>query len=39
MKNLNLVQYVCVSFDHTSSMVAVHHAFMACSDRNPGTNN
>ncbi len=37
MKNLNLVQFVCVSLDHTSSMMAVHHALIACSDRKPGT--
>lgn len=37
MKNLNLVQFVCVSIDHTSQMMAVHHAFIACSDRKPGT--
>lgn len=39
MKNLNFVQLVCVSFDHTCSMMAVHHAFLASSDRKPGTNN
>lgn len=37
MKNLNLVQFVCVSLDHTCPMVAVHQAFMTCSDRKPGT--
>ncbi|WP_392339949.1 hypothetical protein [Moritella marina] len=37
MKNLNLIQFVCVSLDHTSPMMAVNHAFIACSDRKPGT--
>lgn len=39
MKNLNFVQLVCVSFDQPCSMMAVHHAFLASSDRKPGTNN
>jgi len=39
MKNLNLVQFVYVSFDHTCPMMAIHCAFLASSDRKPGTNN
>ena len=39
MKNLNSVQFVCVSFDHTCPTTAVHHVIRACSDRKPGTNN
>ena len=39
MKNLNFVQLVCVSFDHTCPMMAVHRAFLTSSDRKPGTNN
>lgn len=39
MKTLNFVQFVCVSVDHTSPMMAVHHALIACFDLQSGTNN
>lgn len=39
MKNLNLVQFVCASVDHSCPMIAIHRTFLISYDRKPSTNN